>query len=110
MDTDLLVVDRPQRWDASFDPEMTEQSVDRLQAIPPFKDMNADRFPKRVALRDILKNDTRIRRYRASEIVVREADYGTSAFLIISGSVRVVLGPDLPPSVLGRRAPRRRGF
>src|SRR5262245_1633680 len=110
METDLLVVDRPQRWDASFDPEMTEPAVDRLQAVAPFKDMNPDRFPKRVALRDILRHDTRIRRYRAGEIVVREDDYGTSAFLIISGNVRVVLGPDLPGSVLGRRVPRRRGF
>src|SRR5262245_28991804 len=110
METDLLIVDRPQRWDASFDPEMTAETVERLQSITPFKDMNADKFPKRVGLRDILRHDTRVRRFRAGEIVVREGDYGTSAFMILSGSVRVVLGPDLPASVLGRRAPARRGF
>ena len=110
MDTDLLIVDRPQRWDASFDPEMTQETVDRLLTIEPFKDIKADKFPKRVALQDILHHDTRVRRFRAGEIIVREGDYGTSAFMIISGTVRVVLGPDLPASVLGRRAPARRGF
>src|SRR5262245_47537227 len=110
METDLLIVDRPQRWDASFDPEMTAETVERLQSITPFKDMNADKFPKRVGLREIRRHDTRVRRFRSGEIVVREGDYGTSAFMIISGTVRVVLGPDLPASVLGRRAPARRGF
>src|SRR5262245_46402278 len=109
MPTAPLILDRPQRWDASFDPEMSAD-VERLLEIAPFKDMNPEKFPKRISLRDILLHDTRIRRFRASEIIVRERDYGTSAFLIISGTVRVVLGPDLPASVLGRRAPRRRGF
>src|SRR5262245_24183859 len=101
-----LILDRPQRWDASFDPEMSATAVDRLLALAPFKDMNSDKFPKRISLRDILLNDTRFRRFRAGEIVVREGDYGTSAFMIISGSVRVAFG--LPASVLGRRASRRR--
>ena len=44
--------------------------------------MNTERFPKRVSLRDILRNDTRIRRYEAGEIIVRAGDYGTSAFMM----------------------------
>ncbi|HYV28038.1 MAG TPA: cyclic nucleotide-binding domain-containing protein, partial [Candidatus Eisenbacteria bacterium] len=105
-----LILDRPQRWDASFDPEMSQAAVDRLLLLAPFKEMKSEKFPKRVSLRDILLHDTRLRRFRAGEIVVRAGDYGTSAFLILSGTVRVVLGPDLPASVLGRRATRRRGF
>src|SRR5260221_12342428 len=107
MATAPLILDRPQRWDASFDPEMSAAVVDRLLSLAPFKEMNPEKFPKRISLRDILLNDTRVRRYRTGEIVVRAGDYGTSAFLIISGSVKVVLGPDLPASVLGRRASRR---
>jgi len=101
---------RPQRWDAAFDPQMTEADVDRLLSIPPFSKMRLESFPPRLQLRDILKHDTSIRRYRKGEIVVRQGDYGNSAFLVISGNVRVVLRPGLPPSVLGRREPARRGF
>jgi Fe-S-cluster-containing dehydrogenase component/CRP-like cAMP-binding protein len=104
------IYDRPQRWDAAFDPEMTDSDVDRLVSVPPFSGMRPENFPARLSLRDVLKHDTRIQRYRRGEIVVREGDHGTSAFLVISGSVRAVLGPELPPSLLGRREPTRKGF
>ncbi len=90
----------PQR--VPFDPEMSDAAVDRILGIAPFSKMNPDNF-RRVSLRDIIKLDTRIKRFRKGEIVVRQGDYGTSAFLIISGNVRVVLSPGLPPSLLGRR-------
>jgi Fe-S-cluster-containing dehydrogenase component/CRP-like cAMP-binding protein len=103
------VLDRPQRWDAAFDPEMTPEAVARLLKLAPFCDMKADNFPKRLSLPDILQHDVRIRRFRSGEIVVREGDYGTSAFMIMSGAVRIVLG-SLPASVLGRREPTRKGL
>jgi len=102
--------DRPQRWDAAFDPEMSDATVDRLLGVAPFSEMNPENFPKRASLRDVLKHDTRVRSFRRGELVVREGDYGTSAFLVLSGTVRVVLGPQLPPSLLGRREPTRKGF
>ncbi len=105
-----LVLERPQRWDASFDPDMSAVMADLILGLAPFRDMNPDGFPKRLALRDILQNDTRIRRYRQGEIVVRAGDHGTSAFMVVSGAVRVVLAPELPASVLGRREPVRKGF
>lgn len=104
------ILERPQRWDAAYDPEMTDAAVDRLLTIAPFLEMNPERFPKRTPLRDVLKNDTRIRRFRKGEIIVRQGDYGTSAFLILSGATRVVLKPDLPPSLLGRQAPVKKGL
>jgi Fe-S-cluster-containing dehydrogenase component/CRP-like cAMP-binding protein len=70
--------------------------------------MDPARFPKRTPLRDILRNDTRLRRFRRGEIIVRQGDYGTSAFLILSGDVRVVLQPALPAELLGRREPRKK--
>jgi Fe-S-cluster-containing dehydrogenase component/CRP-like cAMP-binding protein len=103
-----LIVDKPQRWDVAFDPEMTDTVVDRLLSVAPFREMKADKFPKKLSLRDILRNDSRLRRYRAGEIVVREGDYGTSAFLIVRGSARVLLAPGLPASELGRRETRRK--
>jgi len=104
------IVQRPQRWDAAFDPNMTDAVVNRLLTIAPFSQMNAERFPKRTPLREILRHDTSIRRFRKGEIIVRQGDYGTSAFLILSGEVRVVLKPDLPPSVLGRQPPVKKGI
>jgi len=58
------ILERPQRWDTPFSPDMTEAQVDRLLTIAPFSQMAADKFPRRTPLRDILKNDTRILRYR----------------------------------------------
>ncbi|HUR45607.1 MAG TPA: cyclic nucleotide-binding domain-containing protein [Candidatus Saccharimonadales bacterium] len=105
-----LTVERPQRWDAAFDPAMTDADVDRLLATAPFSEMDPAKFPSRTPLREILKHDTSIRRYREGEIVVRQGDYGTSAFLILSGATRVVLKPDLPPSLLGRQKPVKKGL
>ncbi len=106
----LPTYDRPQRWDAAFDPQVTDAEVSRLLSVPPFSGMRPENFPTRLPLRDILKHDTRIQRYRRGEIVVRAGDHGTSAFLVMSGKVRAVLGPELPPSLLGRREPTRKGI
>src|SRR5665213_1480714 len=103
------ILERPQRWDAAFDPDMTDAAVDRLLATAPFSGMNADKFPKRTSLREILRNDSRVLKFRKGEIIMRQGDYGTSAFLILQGAARVVLKPDLPPSLLGRQATGKKG-
>ena len=104
------ILERPQRWDSAFDADMTEADVGRLLATAPFSEMDAGKFPKRTPLRDILRNDSRILRFRKGEIIVRQGDYGTSAFLILKGAARVVLKPDLAPSLLGRQAPGKKGI
>ena len=58
------ILERPERWDAAFDPDMTDAGVDLLLAIPPFSAMSAEKFPKRTPLREILRNDAKIRRFR----------------------------------------------
>jgi Fe-S-cluster-containing dehydrogenase component/CRP-like cAMP-binding protein len=104
------ILERPQRWDAAFDPGMSDADVERLIATAPFRDMDAEKFPKRTPLREILRNDTRLLRFRQGEIIVRQGDHGTSAFLILNGATRVVLKPDLPPALLGRQAPGKKGI
>ncbi len=104
------ILERPQRWDVAFDARMTDADVDRLLATAPFSGMDAANFPKRTPLREILRNDMRILKFRKGEIIMRQGDYGTSAFLILRGAARVVLKPDLPPSLLGRQASVRKGF
>lgn len=103
-----IAIPRPQRWDVPFG-QMTESDVDRLLAIEPFRGIDANAFPPTVPLRGILMGDTRIGHYQAGDVVVREGDYGNSAFLVLSGSVRVML-ERLDPALLGREPPPRRGW
>ena len=103
-----IEIPRPQRWDVPFGP-MTEQDVDRLLGIEPFCGIDATAFPPTLPLRGILMGDVRIGHYQAGDVVVREGDYGNSAFLVLSGSVRVVL-ERLDPTLLGRAERPRRGW
>ncbi len=93
---------RPQRWAQPFDTNMTDQDVDRLLSESQLKDIDGEKFPKHIPLGGILKNDTRIAKFTPGEIVVREGDYGNSAFLVLSGKLRVVLSPSLPRDAIGR--------
>lgn len=101
---------RPQRWDAPFGPDMTDADVQRLLARPEFAGIDATRFPRNTPLAGILKNDARLVRCQPGDIVVREGDYGNSAFLILTGKLRVVLAPGLPPASLGRLPVKKKSF
>ncbi len=106
--SDAQLMERPRRWDAPFDPAMSDSVVDALLERPEFSSIDASRFPGAAPLRGILQNDCRIGFYQPGDIVVREGDYGNSAFLVLSGTMRVVLPPGLPRQVLGRAADRKR--
>ncbi len=114
---DLPGVQKPQRWDVPFWLEgkrrhvrpMTEEDVDRVLAFEPFSRINPELFPESLSLRSILLNDSRIRKFRRGQIVVREGDYGNSAFFILSGSVTLA-DHAVDPKNLGRRAPRKKSF
>ncbi|MEM7017854.1 MAG: cyclic nucleotide-binding domain-containing protein [Pseudomonadota bacterium] len=105
-----ITIQRPQRWDQPFDPEMCETDVDHLLTLPPLSDIDPENFPNTASLRDILRNDTRLQSFHDGDIIMREGDYGSSAFLILSGAVRVIIGEDLPASMLGRGTLKRRGL
>ena len=108
MATSVAMMARPQRWDTPFGPEMTDEDVEMLLEQPAISAMRPDRFPQHTPLAGILQNDTRLMRYKAGEIVVREGDYGNSAFLILQGELRVVIAPDLPTDMLGRQKIKRK--
>jgi Fe-S-cluster-containing dehydrogenase component/CRP-like cAMP-binding protein len=110
MSTAAAPLNRPRRWDKPFSEDTSEMDVRRLLGTAPFRDMNPESFPRSAQLADILRNDARLRSYEAGEIIVREGDYGTSAFMVLSGSAEVVLSPGLPPALVGRREPARRGI
>ncbi len=94
---------RPQRWDRPFDPGMTAADLEQLKLDPVVAAIDADAFPGTIPLDGILANDSRIIHYKAGEIVVREGDYGNSAFLIMSGACDVVVNPPLTDAQLGRQ-------
>lgn len=100
---------RPQRWDSPFDPEMTDSDVSTLLERAEVAAMNAAAFPDHTPLEGILRNDTRIVKFSAGDIVVREGDYGNSAFLILSGDLRVFLS-DHPHSLSGRDTAGKKGL
>ncbi|MGH8094673.1 MAG: cyclic nucleotide-binding domain-containing protein [Chthoniobacterales bacterium] len=109
MDDSLTRITRPQRWDVPFGAAMTETDVDRLMEFAPFSTVDLKRFPPTIPLRGILRNDARVRHFEAGDIIVREGDYGNSAFFILGGQVRIVLDP-LPAEMLGRRPPQKKSF
>ena len=106
----IPTITRPQRWDSPFGPDMTDAVVDRLLARREIAAIEAGKFPPQTPLREILRNDTRIVRFKPGDLIVREGEYGNSAFLVLSGKVRVVLAPGLPREMLGRGESRKKNW
>ena len=98
---------RPKRWDAPFDPRMSAEMVDQLMRIEPFSRMDEQAFSRNLPLRGILQNDCRVVHHMPGDIVIREGDYGNSAFQILDGNLCVSLVP-LPADILGRSEPRKK--
>ena len=107
----------PERWNVPFDHEKSsdelDKTADRLLALEPFCNMDPTQFPPDFSLRGILRNDSRVLKYRKGQIIIRKGDYGNSAYFVLSGTVCVDVarqGEDLPPSQLGRQERKRRGI
>lgn len=99
-------ISRPKRWDQPFDPRMDAAAVKRLLGVAPFCDMDETAFPERLPLRGLLASDTRIVSFTAGDLVIREGDYGNSAFLLLHGAARVALERLQP---VASEEPRRPG-
>ena len=98
-----IAIPRPKRWDRPFGSEMSDEIVLHILSLPPFRGIDPSRFPDTLSLWDIIRNDTRIRRFQRGDIIVRKGDYGNSVFLILIGSARAVMD-----SGKIRKDPRRR--
>ncbi len=102
-------IPRPQRWDDPFSSEMTNEDVDKVLETTYFSAIDPNRFPQNITLRDVVLNDCRVCEFDKGEIIVREGDYGSSAFYILSGKVKVLF-KDLPAEMLGRSKPRKKSL
>lgn len=106
---DTTKVERPKRWDNPFDPELSEDQVDRILAMAPFDSMDPATFPASAPLRDIIRNDVRFQKFDDGHIIIREGDFGTSAYLQVSGNALIILPPGLSAQALGRSRPKKKG-
>lgn len=106
----IVTMQRPQRWDSPFDPAMGDADIQMLLKRPEFASIDQRRFPKAIPLDGVLRNDCRLLKLSPGDIVIREGDYGNSAFLVIKGDLRVVIKPGLPSSVLGRASSQHKSF
>jgi len=106
----LRQVEKPQRWDQPFSSEMGDAAVDRLLQIEPFRSMRSEAFPPQLPLREILRNDCRIRECQPSELVIRQGDYGNSAFLILEGRLLAALRLRDPEAFQSPLPPRKNWF
>ncbi|WP_233903401.1 cyclic nucleotide-binding domain-containing protein [Stieleria maiorica] len=107
--TETIPVQRPSRWDEPLDASMTDADVAWLRTRGPFNQMDQSAFPKATPLTGILRHDCRLRRVEPGEVIVREGDYGNSAFLVITGNVRVLVD-SLTDTQLGRQPTRSIGW
>ena len=101
MPQSVTIIEKPQRWDQPLDPQLNDDIASKLIQLEPFASMDESAFSKHVPLRGILKNDCRLIEFNKGDIIVREGDYGSSAFLIVEGEALVSL-KKIPQSVLGR--------
>lgn len=102
-------IEKPQRWDQPFCSEMSEQLIDEMLRLEPFRSMQPEAFPPRLGLRELLRNDCRIREYQPSELLIRQGEYGNSAFLVLEGKLLVSLKM-LKPETFQPAAPRRKNW
>lgn len=107
MKSDEVSIPPPQRWNAPFDANMTDADVRRIRRIEPFRNMDEAQFPAPITLDGIIRNDMRLRHFDAGEVVVRADDYGNSAFLVVRGEVRVLLGPENAKNAFKRDTPQK---
>jgi len=103
-------IDRPTRWDAAFGSTMSDSDFALLMDRPEIKTLDAADFPKAAPLEGLVRYDMKVNRYNAGEIVVREGDYGNSAFLILEGELLIARSPGIPEEQLGRVSEGKKGF
>lgn len=99
---------KPKRWDVAYAQEIENASMshviasDLLEGVLSDLFRDSNKFPQQLSLFDIILGDSRLLKFKKDEIITREGDYGTSAFLIVKGSVNI-FHKHLPQYLLGRR-------
>ena len=96
------VVQRPEHWDEPFSPDVTDKQINFILSSFHFNQMEEDNFPGKISLREIIRNDCRIRTCEKDQLIVRSGAYLNSAFIILSGTAAMVLAPGISPRAWGQ--------
>lgn len=106
-------IKKPKRWDIPFSDDMTDTLVEQVALQQPFCNLDTSKLRGSVSLEGILKNDARFLKCEPGDILIREGDWGNSAFFLLSGSVSVEVTAgksDIPAELIGRADIRRKSF
>ncbi len=114
MTFDPVAVRRPQRWDEPFDERpLSDRDVNWILQHAPFSEIAEEEFRGHSPLGEILRNDSRIVRCMSGDVVYRTGDFGTSAFFVLTGHVRIVLdhgSEEMASMIEGAVVHKRRGL
>ena len=91
MSVQPIEVARPERWDHPLSPSMLKEDVDWLLRQAPFSHMDQQRFAHNTPLAAVLQNDARLLHLNPGDVIFREGQYGGSAYLVLTGDVRIFL-------------------
>lgn len=97
MSSAIAGTERPDRWTHPLSADMTDRDVAWLLEQEPFCALNPERFAADASLHDILRHDARLVQLQPGEFVFREGQYGGTAFLVLSGNVRIFISRLLLP-------------
>ncbi len=105
-----IEVARPERWDHPLSPSMLAEDVQWLLQQPPFSQMDQQRFARHTPLAEVLHNDAQLLHLNPGDVIFREGQYGGSAYLVLTGDVRIFLTPLLTQSAADARPSSRVGW
>ncbi len=97
------VVQRANRWDEPLSSDISETQIEFVLTSHHFSQMSEGNFPGRTALREIIRNDCRIRTYEKDQLIVRSGAYLNSAFILLTGNAVMVLAPGISPQAWGQQ-------
>jgi Fe-S-cluster-containing dehydrogenase component len=110
MSSEEVEIKRPERWDYPLDSGMSSETVQWLLTQQPFSEMDGTRFALNAQLADVLRNDSRLLALSPGDVVFREGQYGGSAYLVLSGTVRIFLTRLLQSDRQQRKNWKQRGW
>ncbi|MGR9105440.1 MAG: 4Fe-4S dicluster domain-containing protein [Gammaproteobacteria bacterium] len=112
MSTGPVKIPPPKRWDRPFDPDLSDEQIERILSAEPFNRIDTSRFVVPRTLHDLIKNDARLKTFKNGDIIFRQEEFdNNSVFFVLSGHVRMMIKQGLPRSLMGQRPTQRaKGF
>ncbi len=84
--------------------------MESLMALDLSSGLEQPSLPENNRLIDIICKHTRIVKYKKGDVIIKQGDYGNSAFFIASGKVAVILPPGLPEYQLEQPSDQKIGL